>query len=181
MRQFFFMILLIWITQPCLAQLSLGEVIHNFERQKDTVLSSCFKERLDSVYCCVGSPMIGIDAKGSRFFPGKVFIKDSCALFFLVEELAHSWQWEKQRGGKFRMTVALGGLVLKATWRTIFWGKAENSTSDRKSRIWQHYSELAYEDMPCRFWAFEYEAHEIIAPKIWYYLTCKKPLTPMRE
>ncbi|MEK7588812.1 MAG: hypothetical protein AAB438_03270 [Patescibacteria group bacterium] len=163
------MVLFIWTYDiTAFGQLSLAQITKNFETENDTTLPPCFLERLTAIYKYVGSPKIRIDEKGSRFFPGKIFIKDSSALYFVVEEMAHSYQW-KQPGGKFRMFVAVTGLSLKAFWRGIFYKKPKDSSSQR-GRMWQHYSSFAYKPMKHKFWAFEYEAHSGIAPDMWEYL-----------
>ncbi len=169
MRQLFFIVLLLGTSRSSLAQLSLEQIVHNYETVHDTILPVCFLEKITGIYNFVGSPKIGIDSKGSRFFPGKIFIRDSSAVFSLIEEMAHAYQWE-QKGGKFRMTIALTGLSFKALWRTVFSKKPKNSRSKRGT-VWQHYTAFAYEPMRRNFWAYEFEAHHVISPDMLQYLS----------
>lgn len=168
-------------------QIQLDSVIANFERSFDTTLSPCFKTRLDSVYKFLGSPKIFVTEKGARFFPGKIFITNPSFLDEVVEELCHVYQWEK-KGGKFRLTVAFAWQTGKATLMSLFKKRRACPTCPRvKYSAYERYRDGAY-GPPKRdqkyFWAYEYEAHEVIAPGLWDYLTCGSggvPIAPVRK
>lgn len=165
MRQFV-LILFLFLKSLAFGQLSLHDVVRNSETENDTCLSDCFKNRLDDIYKFSGSPRICIG--DPHFFPvpkKTIWIRDSSDLEMVIEELPHAFQW-KQKGGKFRLVTAAGCLYLKAAWLSL-WRK-----NGIKMTLWQRYADFAYGPMNRKFWAYEYEAHQILVPDMWKYLGC---------
>ncbi len=185
MKAIFF--LAFFLPLQTIGQISLDTIIARHEEAFDTTLSPCFKARLDSVYKFLGSPKIFVSHKGARFFPGRIYITNPALLSQVGEELCHVYQWQK-KGGKFRLIVASAWQTGKATTLSLFKKKRKCPTCPReKLSAFERYRDGAY-GPPKRdqkyFWAYEYEAHEVIAPSLWDYLKCGSggvPITPVRK
>ncbi len=97
------------------------------------------------------------------FFGSGITIKDTCCVYSSwLEELAHAVQFSERKNFYKMITFRDVGVTV---WRTLFQNKQYRHHSKQRVSFGDVYNVLYTEPR-----SFEYEAHEIIEPTLYFYL-----------
>ncbi len=111
----------------------------------------------------------------NRFIPilgNTILLKDTSYAFVTwVEEMSHAIQFDDRRN---YYKLKFCSEVLVVLWRFLFQNKKYRYRRDRKISYWGIYDNLYFEKR-----SFEYEAHEIIEPKIFEFIRYRMKKTPL--